>query len=293
MEQAFIDARSHSGILLQGIFMPAYQARYRTILSCLHAFIAVLFACLCALPAPADAEGALRPAPSCQLDAEDQQAVRQASEATAAACADAASPACLAAQAQQRQLVRGYCSADPCSLGIDAMPVTRNRIAARSIEDFLEGAAEASQSGWGEIGSFRWTVNSLSEGPGHRFTALNAGGAMVLPVIDGNEAPPADQALIYKAMRIIAAHEARHRDAFLAVARQACADISSRVGDTNDIFRKYFCATGPGSNAAAQRQVDLMDGLTKLVITQDGRKDIVTTGVSHAASSYITAGLCE
>jgi len=245
------------------------------------------------IAAPALAEGALHRAPSCQLDSEDSDAVRQASEAAAAACRDGATQACREAQAQQRQTVQGYCATDPCSLDISDMPVTRNRVAAHSIEDFLEEAAETSQSGAGEIGSFRWMVSGRSNGPGHRFIALNAGGAMVLPDIDGDDAPPADRTLIHKAMRMIAAHEARHRDTFLAVARQACADISSRAGDTNDIFRHYFCETGPGSNAAAQRQVDLLDGITELVVAQDGTKDVVSRGADHAASSYVTAGLCE
>jgi hypothetical protein len=116
---------------------------------------------------------------------------------------------------------------------------------------------------------------------------------MVLPQIAGDDAPAADRALIRRAMRMIAAHEARHRDAFLAVARQACADITSRVGDTNDIFRRYFCGTGPGSNAAAQRQVDLLDGITELVVRQDGTKELVSRGADYDARRYVTAGLCD
>jgi hypothetical protein len=275
------------------IVVPLFQPRHLSLSLARRGFAAALLIAIAGLPARARAEGAVHLAPSCLLDAEDADAVRQAGDDMVAACHDGSSQACLDARTRHRETVQDYCSADPCSLGIGDIPVIRNRVAARSIEEFLTQAAETSQSGAGEIGSFRWLVSGRSAGPGHRFLALNAGGAMVLPQMVGNDAPPADLALIHRAMRMIAAHEARHRDAFLAVARQACADISARVGDTNDIFRRYFCETGPGSNAAAQRQVDLLDGVTELVIAQDGKKDLVSHGADYAAARYVTAGLCE
>jgi len=254
-----------------------------------YACVALLFS---AAAAPAFAEGATRAAAPCHLDAEDAAAVQQARDAAAAACRGGDASACEEAQTQLRQTIAGFCSADPCRLQITAMPVTANRVAAHSIDEFLEEAAGTSMCPNGEIGNFRWSVNAQSAGPGQRFTTLIASGATVLPAADSDGASP-DAPLIRKAIRMITAHEARHRAAFLAVARQACADISARVGDTKDIFRKYFCQTGPGSNAAAQRQVDLLDGITKLVVAADGTKDVVSQGADYDAGSYVMPGLCE
>jgi hypothetical protein len=241
----------------------------------------------------AHAEGALRQAMSCKLDADDEEAVQQARDAAEAACsAAAASASCAWAQAQWRGLAHDYCSAMPCTLDVSRIAVVRNRIAARSIEEFIAEAGESSESGNGEIGSFRWTLNAGTAGPGHRFIRLVAGGVMTLPDMDPDVNAGADTPLIEKAVRMVAAHEARHRDRFIAVARKACAEISKRIGDTNDIFNRYFCMTGPGSNAAAQRQVDLADGITRVVVGADGRKDLSTEGADYAAASYVTGGLC-
>jgi hypothetical protein len=257
------------------------------------------FACVSLLfllvAVPAFSEGAVHRTAPCQLDAEDAAAVQQARASAAAACSGGDAETCRDAQAELRQTISGFCSADPCTLQITAMPVAQNRVAAHSIDAFLEAASGTSMCPNGEIGSFRWSVGAQSSGPGHRFTTLVAGGTTMLPAVDSSEdaAADPDAPLIRKAIRMITAHEARHRAAFLAVARQACADISNRVGDTKDIFRKYFCETGPGSNAAAQRQVDLLDGITKLVISEDGKKDVVSHGADYDASSYVTPGLCE
>jgi len=244
---------------------------------------------------PAFPEGAVHATPPCQLDAEDAAAVQQARNAAASACSGGDAESCQDAQAQLRETISGFCSADPCTLQITAMPVTQNRVAARSIDAFLQDASGTSMCPNGEIGSFRWSVDAQTSGPGHRFTTLVAGGATMLPALDSSadDATNRDAPLIRKAIRMITAHEARHRAAFIAVARQACAEISSRVGDTKDIFRKYFCSTGPGSNAAAQRQVDLLDGITKLVVSADGKKDVVSHGADYDVSSYVTPGLCE
>ncbi len=245
------------------------------------------------LPSPACAEGALRQARSCNLDANDEESVAQAGAAADAVCNHtAASEACKAARAQWRGLADNYCSDEPCTLDISGIAVVKHRIAARTIEDFIEQASEASQSGNGEIGSFRWTLSAEAAGPGHRFVKLVAGGVMTLPERDPDIDAGADTQLIEEAVRMIAAHEARHRDRFVAVAKKACADISKSKGDTNDIFNRYFCYTGPGSNAAAQRQVDLTDGLTRVIIDAAGKKDLTTEGADYAAASYVTGGLC-
>jgi hypothetical protein len=272
--------------------MTARHAEYRRAYFAMHACVLVLFSLD---PTSAFSEGGVRRQPPCQLDAEDAAIVQQARSAAAAACSGTDAASCEQAQAQLRQTISGFCSAEPCSLQISAMPVARNRVAAQSIEAFLEDASSTSMCPNGEIGSFRWSIGAQTSGPGHRFTTLVAGGTTMLPEYDGSgdADPNPDAPLILKAIRMITAHEARHRAAFLAVARQACADISSRVGDTKDIFQKYFCGTGPGSNAAAQRQVDLLDGITKLVVSADGKKDVVSHGADYDAGRYVTPGLCE
>jgi len=269
--------------------MIARHAEHRRLCFATYACVSALFF---SAAGPAFSEGAVHRTSPCQLDAEDQAAVQQARAAAAEACRGGDASACQEAQTQLRQTISGFCSADPCSLQITAMPVTQNRVAAHSIDEFLEEASSTSMCPNGEIGNFRWSVDAQTSGPGHRFTTIVAGGTTMLPAYDEDAASP-DAALIRKAIRMITAHEARHRAAFLAVARQACAEINSRVGDTKDIFRKYFCETGPGSNAAAQRQVDLLDGITKLVVASDGTKDVVSRGADYDAGSYVMSGLCE
>ncbi len=171
--------------------------------------------------------------------------------------------------------------------------IIENRVTAESIEGFLQVAAEISESGGGEIGSFRWMMNAQGGRTGGRMVRLTAQGLMTIPVAMPASIPPTDAALIVKAMRIIRRHEMRHRDAFYAVARNACVEMNQRTGDTNDILRKYFCETGPGSNAAEQQRVDLIDGTTKLVVAADGTKDIQTRSAYHDVDSYVTAGLCN
>ena len=202
--------------------------------------------------------------------------------------------ACQMAQAQWRGTMQDLCSTDPCTLAMPGVQIIENRVTAESIEGFLEVAAEISQSGGGEIGSFRWMMQANpGGGTGNRLVKLTAQGLMTLPVEMPATIPADDLALIVKAMRMIRRHETRHRDAFYAVARTACAEMNRRTGDTNDILRKYFCETGPGSNAAEQQKVDLLDGTTKLVARADGKKDVESRGAYHDVGSYITEGLCN
>ena len=248
-------------------------------------------------PAAAFAGSGMQSNRACRLDSADTVVVQQAAAAASVACngsvtaGDAA--ACQTAQAQWRGTVRDLCASDPCTLSMPSVEIIENRVTAESIEDFLQVAADISSTGGGEIGSFRWMVNANSGGYGGRLVRLTAQGTMTLPVEMPSNLPPADQALVFKAMRMIQRHETRHRDAFYAVARKACAAMSRRTGDTEDILRSYFCGTGPGTNAAEQQKVDLLDGETKLVAYTDGTKGVEARGTWHDVNSYITVGLCN
>ena len=234
---------------------------------------------------------------ACRLDATDDAVVQQAAAAASAACSGSqtvgADSACQTAQSQWRGTFRELCVSDPCTLDMPGVQIIENRVTAESIEDFLQVASEISSGGGGEIGSFRWMMNANPGGIGGRLVKLTAQGTMTLPVEMPSNLPPADEALVLKAMRMIQRHETRHRDAFYAVARKACADMNRRTGDTDDILRAYFCGTGPGTNAAEQQKVDLLDGETKLVVRADGTKDVESRGTFHDVDSYVTVGFCR
>ena len=256
------------------------------------AVLVVVFA-----PAAAFAGGGMPSDRACRLDTTDGAIVQQAAAAASVACrggqGNDGGSACQSAQSQWRGTVQGLCASDPCTLDMPGVQIIENRVTAESIEDFLQVASDISSSGGGEIGSFRWMMDAHSGGPGDRMVKLTAQGVLTLPVEMPSHLSPSDQALVMKAMRMIRRHESRHRDAFYAVARKACADMNRRTGDTNDILRMYFCETGPGSNAAEQQKVDLLDGETKLIVRADGSKDVEARGAFHDVNSYITVGLCQ
>jgi hypothetical protein len=186
--------------------------------------------------------------------------------------------------------MRGGCGNDPCSPDLSQISTTTNDVAAQDIEDFLAQASSISASG--EIGSFRWAIGEHPVDATGQIIRLDAGGVMTLPALAPGVGQSADKPLILEAVQRIKAHEARHRDVFLAKAARACRDIMAGEAAT-DVIRHYFCETGPDSNAAAQRQVDLIDGMTSVVVADDGTRRLQSSGADHGVGSYITQGLCE
>jgi hypothetical protein len=186
--------------------------------------------------------------------------------------------------------VGGGCGGDPCSPDPSQITITTNSVAAQDIEDFLAQASSISASG--EIGSFRWAIGEQPMDASGHIIRMDAGGIMTLPALAPGAERTADKPLILEAVQRVKAHEARHRDVFLAMAERACRDIMAGEAAT-DVIRHYFCETGPDSNAAAQRQVDLVDGMTSVVVAANGTRRLQSSGADHGLGSYITQGLCD